>query len=317
MSVDSLQKRFRSSSPFVGPAILALTLLVLSAILAARARQLLWTVSSDAVSIVEVRSLIVTLLLLGLLLASLLVLAYVFLQKRSRVLEVQKLVESEKSSFVRMAADTIRTPLTGLRWLTELLLHEDLGNINPKQRESIDNMNQAIHRLIAIVNELLNVMRLSGELIHYRPRRCDVNDVLTQTIGDLQSIAAAKLIVLAYGKLSKDADVILDLPLVRHMLGTLLGNAIHVTAIGGKIVLHAEAKPGEMLIGITYAGTAILFKPLDGGGGQSMIVVNSPEDSSLDFTVSWEILQAARGRFWVRDGGDEHTLFVAFPREGA
>ncbi|MBI3619148.1 HAMP domain-containing histidine kinase [Candidatus Peregrinibacteria bacterium] len=315
MKSATLRQRLSFLTPLLGPIVLGLSLVGMTIVLALRARLLLWTVSADAVSIVEVRSLVVTVLLLIAILASLLVLVYVFLQRRSRVLEVQKIVESEKSSFVRMAADTIRTPLTGLRWLTELLLHEDLGNINPQQRESIDNMNVAIHRLISLVNELLNVMRLSGEIIHYRPQLCDVNDVLTQTIGDLQSIAAAKLVVLAYGKLSKDADVILDLPLVRHMLGTLLGNAIHVTPIGGKIVLHAEAKTGEMLIGVTYTGNAILFKPLDDGEGQSMIVVNSSEDSSLDFTISWEILQAAHGRFWVRDGGVEHTLFVSFPRE--
>lgn len=232
-----------------------------------------------------------------------------------RAVALREQLDHEKTSFVRMAADTIRTPLTGLRWLTELLLGDDLGSMTPEQKESVTNMDRAIQRLVTLVNELLNVMRLSGGIIHYHPKPSDVNIVIKGTIEDVKNIAAGKYQTVGFGGLSRDSAMMIDEPLIRHLLTTLLTNAIRFANVREPIVVHAEPKSGEMVIGITYKGEAVPFKSVGEAGEVGMVAQDEKvADDPLNLTISWEILSAAKGRFWVREEGNEHTLFIALPQ---
>ncbi len=247
----------------------------------------------------------------------LLVIAYTMLQYHAYLLESRGKYQEQKTSFVRMAADTIRTPLTGLRWITELMMGGDLGALSASQKDSLGNMNKAIERVIKLVNELLNIMRLSGGIIQYHPKDSDVNILIRNVIKDSEAIAAAKHQTLGFGGVSKDASIMLDEPLIRHLFSSLVANAVHQATIGDTIVIHAEPTDLETTIGITYHGEPLTMKTVNPDMTENIqdIIMRPGEDDSLSLAVSWEILSAARGRFWVRDEPTEHTLFIALPRK--
>lgn len=248
--------------------------------------------------------------------ALLLVFTYILSFLHWRAVALREQLDHEKTSFVRMAADTIRTPLTGLRWLTELLLGDDLGSMTPEQKESVTNMDRAIQRLVTLVNELLNVMRLSGGIIHYHPKPSDVNIVIKGTIEDVKHLAAGKYQTVGFGGLSRDFAMMMDEPLIRHLLTTLITNAVRFAPLREPIIVHAEPKSGEMVIGITYKGEPVPFKSVGEEGEVGMVAQDQQvTDDPLNLTISWEILAAAKGRFWVRDEGNEHTLFIALPQK--
>lgn len=230
------------------------------------------------------------------------------------VLSVRRRNDEEKATFVRMAADTIRTPLTGLRWLTELFLAGELGDISTTQKESIHNMETAIRRLINLVNELLSVMKMSGGIVQYHPRPSDVNALVRRAMEDMRAVAGAKRQQIVFGQISHEVAFLLDEPLIRHVLGALLGSAIKLAQLGGTIIMHVESTEERIAIGITYTGEGLAFKSMESPE-------RLPEEGSLpanlgdvDLTVSWEILSAARGRFWVRNRAPEYTLFISLPR---
>ena len=267
----------------------------------------------------QIRGPVISLIIIAITFAILLSVTYLLSFLHWRAVALRERLDKEKTGFVRMAADTIRTPLTGLRWLTELLMADDLGVMNPEQKESVGNMQRAIERLISLVNELLSIMQLSGGIIHYQPKPSDVNIVIKGTIEDVKNLAAAKYQTVGFGGLSRDSAMMMDEPLIRHLLSTLITNAMHFAAVREAIVVHAEPKEGEMIIGITYTGEALPLKSIgtEGNqGGLSMITQDAVQgaDDPLNMTISWEILGAAKGRFWIRDEGSEHTLFVALPK---
>lgn len=245
----------------------------------------------------------------------LLTLTYALLEMHRFALIMRQQADTDRTSFVRMAADTLRTPLTGLRWTTELFLGEDLGTVNEAQRQSIDSMGRSIRRLIKLVNELLDVMKLSGGIIRYHPVSYDVNVLANAVIADVRELASTKLQTLAYGELSKDNMLELDPPLIRHLLSTLLINVVHLSAVRSTIVLHGEPDADHLSIGITYEGAVLDFKPV--GNDVPGVVPSAAVDAgSFDLTVCWEILQAAQGKFWVREVPEKpgaHTLFVTLP----
>ncbi|MFA6038644.1 MAG: hypothetical protein WCV62_01885 [Candidatus Peribacteraceae bacterium] len=225
--------------------------------------------------------------------------------------------DREKSVFVRMATDTIRTPVTGLRWLTELFLSGEFGAISGAQKESIVNMDAAIRRLINLLDELLKVMRMSGGLVHYNPTAADLTALLKRSAGDMNAVASAKLQRIGFGQISTDVDIWLDEPLIRHLLAALLGAAVRLGDLNTTVVLHAEPlEKDDITIGITYTGQPMLLKKDADAEARHAFPNLPPHVGDLDLTVSWEILSAAQGRFWTKHKDPEHTLFISLPRKG-
>ena len=54
-----------------------------------------------------------------------------------------KEVDRAKTEFISLASHQLRTPLSTIRWYTEVLLSEDLGKANPKQVKYIDEIYRA------------------------------------------------------------------------------------------------------------------------------------------------------------------------------
>jgi K+-sensing histidine kinase KdpD len=294
--------------PLVGPLLLAGLALCISSAFFLKAY---WETSSLNIPFAE--GPLLPLLLLTLLLILLLTIAFASLQAHIYWLHSQEDLAVDKSSFVRMASDTLRTPLTGLSWMTELMLGGDLGTISDAQKESINNMDDAIQRLISLVNELLEVMKISGAVVNYHPRPTDVAILIKDTVEDMRSVAGTKRLHIGYGQISHDVLIMMDEPLIRHVLGTLLAGAIHLAKIDTTMVMHAEPTLEKIAIGITYTGPKIEFKNIDSHEKsiqKSGLPINI---GNLDLALSWEILNAAKGQFWTVDKYTEHTLFIGLP----
>lgn len=315
---------FGRSVLYFGPAILGLIGLLFSSSLLFRILGLLSPLSSlgqIATPIVaEVRSATLGFFLVSVTLSTLLFLTHLLLQTRTHILVQRRAMETDRSAFVRLAADTLRTPLTGLRWITELFLDKDFGDVTPEQRKGMENMNLSIQRLIALVNELLKVMKLSGGVISYRPILTDINGVIKGSLSDIGTLAAAKDQALGFGVLAEQNMILIDAPLVRHLLDSLLTHAVHLGNIHKPVIVHVEYTPDEMSIGITYTGEKLEFKGLstDVNTVPGIVRTAGDADEGANLAIAWEILNAAGGRFWVRDQqAPEYTLFTVLPRETA
>src|SRR6266508_692360 len=69
---------------------------------------------------------------------------------------------SLQSDFITLTSHQLRTPLSGMKWLLELLTKEGTGNLNKKQRDFIEKIYTSNERMIAMVNDLLEVSRLEA-----------------------------------------------------------------------------------------------------------------------------------------------------------
>lgn len=78
----------------------------------------------------------------------------------------RKKIDKAKTEFVSLASHQLRTPLSAIKWYTELLLSGSRGELNDKQDEYLNKVYDGNERMIELVNTLLNVSRLElGTLI--------------------------------------------------------------------------------------------------------------------------------------------------------
>src|SRR5204862_7931074 len=71
-----------------------------------------------------------------------------------------RLLDQVKSNLVATASHELKTPLTSLRLAVHLLLEEAAGPLTPKQTELLVDARENSERLLAMVNNLLDLARI-------------------------------------------------------------------------------------------------------------------------------------------------------------
>lgn len=168
-----------------------------------------------------------------------------------------RLLDEVKSNLVATVSHELKTPLTSIRLVVHLLLEEATGPLTPKQLELLLDARDNTERLLAMINNLLDLARV-GE----GRRKLELQSVLPI---DLLSAAAEEFRPRAEDKgVAVVLDAPDDLPAVAadpmqlgHALHNLLDNALTYTGRGGRIALGAVAGDGIVTLTVADTGSGI------------------------------------------------------------
>jgi NtrC-family two-component system sensor histidine kinase KinB len=179
--------------------------------------------------------------------------AAVLLQDVTRL----RLLDQVKSNLVATASHELKTPLTGLRLVLHLLLEEKAGPLSPKQLELLLDARENSERLLAVVNNLLDLTRLEQgwRQLDVRP---EAPAALLQAAADAVRPRAQ----------DKGVELVLDVPpglpavaadaaRLGTALGNLLDNALTYTDRGGRITLTASAEADGVALTVADTGCGI------------------------------------------------------------
>lgn len=151
-------------------------------------------------------------------------------------------IDRAKSEFISLATHQLRTPLTTMKWIPEMLLEGAAGKLTPKQRGYVDDLRRSAERLVQLINKLLSIARIESRALKLSVEDVDLHALLAGVRGDFAMEAAERkqrLLVHA----PKIATLRSDSRLLREVLHNLLANAIKYTPAGGHIELTALAAP--------------------------------------------------------------------------
>lgn len=248
-------------------------------------------------------------------LIALMVFTYLFHQVRSEYWVIRDFFEGEKTGYVRRAADALRTPLTGVRWLSEMLMLGEMGELNPEQKDGLEKINLAAKRLIAQTEELLKVVKISGGLITYRAEPADLSKAVAAAVAAVRPFAESKEQAVALAAPSFERFRF-DEKLVRHVLEVLLMNAVQLAARKGTIDVTVRADRGSMVVDIACApvasGTPHAARRIGTAPGLDKAQREEYSDE-VNMAVSYEIINAAKGELWVSQSERGILYSVALP----
>jgi len=137
-----------------------------------------------------------------------------------------------KTQFLANISHDLRTPLTAVITHAEILRDGILGDLTPRQLESVRGIISGGRQLLNQVGEILTYARGSANQLTLVPTRFHLREVLEQVSALNESLLKKKRLSLA---VDTDADlppVIADREKIAHVVGNLLGNAIEFTPAG-------------------------------------------------------------------------------------
>ena len=79
-----------------------------------------------------------------------------------RISTVLDEVDRMKGDFLSMISHELRTPLTAIIGYTDLLMRQVHGDLNERQNRYQTAVRRAAHRLLSLINDLLDLNRLES-----------------------------------------------------------------------------------------------------------------------------------------------------------
>jgi PAS domain S-box-containing protein len=167
-------------------------------------------------------------------------------------------VDRMKTEFISIASHQLRTPMTGVKGVLSLLLDEVLGPLNAEQRDYLRRAFEANERLIALVNDLLNVSRLEQGRVQIQWEPIHLDEMLRRLVGDFQSRAAHYRQLLTFEVEGDESTEIQGDPVrLREVFANLVDNAIKYTPEGGQVRVHVRPAGDDVFVDVIDSGVGI------------------------------------------------------------
>jgi len=151
-----------------------------------------------------------------------------------------KSVSKLKDEFLAMMSHELRTPFNSILGVSECLLEEIYGQINPRQKEAISIIESSGKHLLKLINDILYFSKLTTDLVKLDIESVAIADLCNSSLDFVKEQALAKKIQITIN-ISPDIEFFEADPLrMRQVLINLLNNAIKFTPTGGNVSLDVK-----------------------------------------------------------------------------
>lgn len=175
----------------------------------------------------------------------------------SRVAAEEALKEADrrKDEFLATLAHELRNPLAPIRNALHLLC---LDQLTPSRCDEIRRMIQRqVEHMVQLVDDLLDVSRISKGKIALRRGTVELNEVVRRALEISQPLLDARGVVLTVESRESTLCVHGDLTRLVQVLGNVLHNAAKYTERGGAVRIVLERRADDAVISVVDTGIGI------------------------------------------------------------
>ncbi len=233
----------------------------------------------------------------------------------------QKKLEEARTNFISVASHQLRTPLTAIKWIAELILSGDTGPIPEKQKEFINDLYISSNRMIDLVNSLLNIARIESTELRVKSELVNLNELCLNISKDFEAVLADKRHSISVSVGDGAGEIHSDQRLLYEILKNLISNAIKYTGENGVIRISSEKSAGNIIVTVSDNGIGI---PKDQQGkmftkffrGDNAVKINT-DGTGLGMYIVKGLVDLLGGRIWFESEENKGTSFhISLPITG-
>jgi PAS domain S-box-containing protein len=211
-----------------------------------------------------------------------------------RLVDELREADRRKSEFIAILSHELRNPLAAIRNSLYVLEHRAPDSEPAAQARTL--IDRQVGHLVRMVDDLLDVSRITQNKIQLQRRRLDVNALVRETVEDNRPHLERAGVRVEAGPAQRPIYVNADSARIAQVVTNLLSNAVKFTPAGGKATVSVSAEPpGVAVLRVADTGTGIdaallprLFQPFmqadstldrsDGGLGLGLALVKGLVD---------------------------------------
>jgi PAS domain S-box-containing protein len=166
-----------------------------------------------------------------------------------------------KDEFLANMSHELRTPLNAILGLSEALLEQLGGSLNPRQVKSVTTISSSGAHLLTLINDILDLSKVESGKLELNPEPVDVWEFCESCLLFVRTQAMQKDISVEFNNDDNLETVVADPKRLKQILVNLLTNAVKFTPNGGKIGLKLNSVAGEEIVQFTVWDTGIGIAP--------------------------------------------------------
>jgi PAS domain S-box-containing protein len=239
----------------------------------------------------------------------------------SELREARRLTEraaNAKADVLARMSHEVRTPLNAIIGFSEVMIAERFGALgNERYLEYMKDIRASGERVIAIINDLLDLSRIETGKLDLAFTNQNLNELVESCVAVLQPQANRERIIIRTSLAHMLPPVIADARALRQITLNLIGNSIHLANAGGQVIVSTALSDfGEVMLRVRDTGhglndneVAAALQPF-----RTAAPSDRAESSAVSLSLTKALVEANRAKFQIKTGGRSGTLIeIVFP----
>ncbi|MCB0194552.1 MAG: response regulator [Anaerolineae bacterium] len=225
-----------------------------------------------------------------------------------------------RENLANMVVHDMRSPLTAILGVSELLKSNLASPVNPAD---VEILHRQVLRLHAFVNDLLTMAKMDSGNLVLSLSLTDIKQLILDIEGGYNIIAQSKGIAFVLDLPDEGRMVPIDINLFQRVLDNLLSNAVKFSRPGGTITLkleyihHDDSSKGIRVqvvdegVGISQNKRELLLDRLEARGED---IIGSPQEVTAQFGFGLAfckmVVDAHGGHIHVKENEPSGSIFI-------
>lgn len=176
----------------------------------------------------------------------------------------EELLRKTQSDFITIVAHQLRTPLSGLSWILELLANEEIGSLSPEQEKLVEDGRKAMKESLKTVEDLLNVAQIEEGRFGFQFSTADIEKIIENVLIKFEPVAKRDGIKLIFNRPEFQLKPFVMDPLrIKLVLEILVDNAIKYNVKNGEARVKIDPLDDKPFIVISVEDTGMGVSPED------------------------------------------------------
>lgn len=215
-----------------------------------------------------------------------------------------KEADTLKFQFVDVVTHKFRTPLTHIKWSTEIIKSSQDAT---ERTQAITNIEQASLRLVEMTNSLIGMSRTDENQYAYNYASEQIPDMIKEVMSIVTNQANAKKIVIKTQVPEGLPPVYADHKRLEFVVQMMLENALVYSPEGGTVALSVHTEGSFVEISVKDSGIGISKEDLAHLFSRFYRAANAlavhTEGLGIGLSVSRDIMKRHGGDIWAESGG--------------
>lgn len=161
-----------------------------------------------------------------------------------RMRQEQAELEQAKNEFLALASHQLRTPISAISWVSELLLQGDTGTLSSTQQDHIRQIYTSNQRSAAIVDAMITVSNLQSGTLSMRLEPTNIKEICARVVSSQKELLEKPKELTVVETYDNIPEISCDPSLLHTIIQNLVSNAFKYTPSGGSVTIsltqHAE-----------------------------------------------------------------------------
>ena len=222
-------------------------------------------------------------------------------------------VANAKADMLARISHEVRTPLNAIIGFSEVMIGERFGALgNERYVEYMKDIRASGERVIAIVNDLLDLSRIETGRLDLTFANQNLNDLVEQCVAVMQPQANRERIIIRTSLAQTLPPVVADARSLRQITLNLIGNSIHLANAGGQVIVSTALSDfDEVVLRVRDTGPGLNDSEVAAAMGPFRTQTppdRGPDNTGVNLSLTKALVEANRAHFHIKTGSRSGTL---------